>query len=83
MFRRLSFIIVSDTELTSTPTLRPEAVQGWRSAGHAIVGEEEPETEDRLGEDVKNGVTNNLSVDTDELSTFSKTPDTGETVSSC
>ena len=44
-------------------------------AGHAVVGEEEPETEDGLGEDVKNSVGNDLSVEANKAATVSNTPD--------
>ena len=54
---------------------RPKALKGG-GAGHGIVGEEKPETEDRLGQDVKNGVGNDLSIHIDVARTISDTPDT-------
>lgn len=42
---------------------------------HAVVGEEEPETKDGLGQDVQNSIGNDLSIDTDHAGTISDTPD--------
>jgi hypothetical protein len=40
------------------------------------MGEEEPEAKDRLGEDVKNSVRHDLSIETNETATIGNTPDT-------
>ena len=41
----------------------------------AIVGEEQPEAEDGLGKNVKDGVGNNLSIDARNARSISNTPD--------
>ena len=46
-------------------------LRGW----HAVVREQEPETKDRLGKDIENGVTDNLGIDTDVPGAISDTPD--------
>lgn len=56
--------------------LRPETTNAGLGARHGIVGEEQPEAEDGLGEDVKNGVGENLAVDADVARTIGDTPDT-------
>ena len=71
-----SLVIVANTEGTLlAKTVSPEAVNG-RSAGHVIMGEEKPETEDGLGEDVKDGVGDDFAVDIDVTGSISDTPDT-------
>lgn len=42
------------------------------------MGEEEPETEDGLGEDVKNSVGNDLGVEANKAATVSNTPDAAD-----
>ena len=72
-----ALIVITHSDLTlTTKTLGPEAFEGWRGAGHAVVGEEEPEAEDWLGEDVKNGVGNNLGINVGDAGTVSNAPDT-------
>lgn len=39
------------------------------------MGEEEPEAEDRFGENVKNGIGDNLSIDASDTGTIGNTPD--------
>lgn len=43
-------------------------------ASHAVVGEEEPEAENWLGENVKNGIRDNLGIDTSDTGTIGNTP---------
>ncbi len=45
------------------------------SLRHGVVGEEKPETKDGLGEDIKNGVGDNLGIDTNVSGPVSDTPD--------
>jgi hypothetical protein len=47
-------------------------------AGHAVMGEQEPEAEDRLGQDVENSVGNDLSIESDKAAAVSDTPDAVE-----
>ena len=63
-------------------TLAPEATDLNVGLGDALVGEKEPGTEDGLGEDVKDGVGNDLLVDGGSAGAVSDTPDTGNGVSS-
>jgi hypothetical protein len=44
--------------------------------GDLAVGNEQPEAEDRLGEDIENGVKDDLGVDADLAGTIGDTPDT-------
>lgn len=62
----LPVLLGSSTELGNKVNLR---------ARHAVVGEEEPEAKDWLGEDIENGIGDDLSVETDHTSTISNTPD--------
>lgn len=39
------------------------------------MGEQEPETKDWLGKDVKDSICNNFNIDADELTTIGNTPD--------
>jgi hypothetical protein len=43
---------------------------------HGVVGEQEPETEDWLGEDIKDSVAEDLSIDVDVAGSVSNTPNT-------
>ena len=45
-------------------------------AGHAVMSEEKPEAKDRLGEDIKNSIRDDLNINTDHAATISDTPDT-------
>lgn len=62
-------------------TLAPEATDLNVGLGDALVGEEEPGTEDGLGEDVKDGVGDDLLVNGSVAGAVSNTPDTGNGVS--
>ena len=62
-------------------TLAPEATDLNVGLGDALVGEEEPGTEDGLGEDVKDGVGDDLLVNGGGAGAVSDTPDTGNGVS--
>jgi len=62
-------------------TLSPEATDLNVGLGDALVGEEEPCTEDGLGEDVKDGVGDDLLVNVHVAGAISDTPDTRNNVS--
>jgi hypothetical protein len=62
-------------------TLTPEATDLNVGLGDALVGEEEPCTEDGLGEDVKDGVGNDLLVNVHVAGAIGDTPDTEKSVS--
>ena len=47
------------------------------SPRHGIVCEEKPEAEDWLGQDVKNGVGDDLGINVDVAGSIGNTPDTG------
>lgn len=74
----LRTIIVLDADAAlAAEALAPEAGDvdvGLRDAG---VGDEQPQAEDGLGEDVEDGVGDDLAVDTDGAGAVSKAPDTG------
>lgn len=61
--------------------LAPEATDLNVGLGDALVGEEEPGTEDGLGEDVKDGVGNDLLVNGGVAGAVGNTPDTESGVS--
>jgi hypothetical protein len=44
-------------------------------AGHAVVSEEQPEAKDWLGEDIENGIGNNLSVEPNKTRAIGDAPD--------
>jgi hypothetical protein len=62
-------------------TLTPEATDLNVGLGDALVGEKEPCTEDGLGEDVKDGVGNDLLVNVHVAGAISDTPDTEKNIS--
>jgi len=70
---RLVVITNSESSLAAE-ALGPESLKGWRSARHAVMGEQEPETEDWFGKDVQNGVSDDFLVDIDHMATFGETP---------
>merc|ERR1739838_356565 len=77
--RRLSaLVVVTDADLAlAAEALRPEAAELNVALRHALVGEQEPGTEDRLGEDVKDGVGDDLLVRVHVAGAVSNTPDDG------
>ena len=60
---RLSAIVVFTRKQASLP-------------GHSIMGEEKPKSEDGLGEDIEDGVGNDLSIDVDVARPISNAPNT-------
>jgi len=73
--RHLSTLVVIKTDGTlTTKTLGPPSIKFNVGLWHAAVGEEEPSTEDWLGEDVKDSIGNDLSVNIDVTGAISDTP---------
>lgn len=71
-----SFVVVTNSDAAlAAPALGPESLEGWRSAGHAVVSEEEPEAKHWLGENVEDCVGDNLNVKTNQSATVSEAPD--------
>ena len=66
-------VINSDTTLVAE-TVGPETLDGGSILG---VREQEPESEDGLGQDVEDGISDDLSVDRPNTSSISNTPDNG------
>merc|ERR1711977_679189 len=61
--RLSTLVVVTDADLAlAAKALRPEAAKVDVALRHALVGEQEPGTEDRLGEDVEDGVGDDLLV---------------------
>lgn len=73
--RTLLVVANADTAL-GAETLAPESTDVNVGLGDALVGEEEPGTEDGLGEDVKDGVGNDLLVNVHVAGAIGNTPDT-------
>jgi len=75
--RRLcTLVILTNTDSTlAADTVGPEATKLDLSLGHALVGEEQPGTEDGLGEQVKDGVGNDLLVNGHLAGAIGDTPD--------
>jgi hypothetical protein len=70
-----TLIILTNTDGTlAADTVGPEATKLNLGLGHALVGEEQPSTEDRLGEQVKDGVGNDLLVDGHLAGAIGNTP---------
>jgi len=77
MIHLSTIIIVTDADAAlATETLRPEATELNVGLGHTHVGKEEPSTKHGLGEDVKNGVGDDLTVNADLAGTVGDTPNT-------
>jgi hypothetical protein len=77
-----TLVVVTDADgALVAETLAPEATDLNVGLGDALVGEEEPCTEDGLGEDVEDGVGNDLLVNVHVAGAISDTPDTRNRVS--
>lgn len=69
-------LVVSDPKAAlASPAVSPESIKRWRGAGHAVVSEQEPEAEDRLGKNIKNSVGNDFDIQTNKTATIGDTPD--------
>ena len=74
---RLGTVVFTDADSTiAAEAVGPEAVELSIALTHVGVDNEEPGTEDSLGQNVENGVGNDLSVNADLAGTVGNTPDT-------
>jgi hypothetical protein len=70
-----TLIILTNTDSTlAADTVGPETTKLNLSLGHALVGEEQPSTEDRLGEQVEDSVGNDLLVNGHLAGAIGNTP---------
>ena len=75
--RLRTLVILTNTDGTlAADTVGPEATKLNLSLGHALVGEEQPSTEDRLGEQVEDSVGNDLLVNGHLAGAIGNTPNT-------
>lgn len=82
MARRLrALVIVTDADgALLAEALAPEATELDVGLGDALVGEEEPGAEDGLGEDVEDGVGDDLLVNVHVAGAVGDAPDAGESL---
>lgn len=76
--KRLSTVVLKTDGTLATNTVGPEATEVNVGLGHIGVGDEKPDTEDGLGEDVKDSVGNDLGVDRELARAVGNTPDTAK-----
>ena len=75
--RLCTLVILTNTDSTlAADTVGPEAAELDLSLGHALVGEEQPCTEDGLGEQIEDSVGNDLLVNGHLARAIGNTPDT-------
>jgi hypothetical protein len=75
----LSTIVITETERAlAAKSVGPETSKVNVGLGHLRVGNKEPDAKDGLGEDVKNGVSDDFGVDRDLARSVGNTPDTIE-----
>jgi hypothetical protein len=74
VYLRAIFLADADSTL-AVETIRPEAVELNIALAQVGVDNQEPCTEDTLGEDIENSVGDDLTVDADLTSTVGNTPD--------
>lgn len=73
----LSTVILTDADSTlAAEAVGPESVKLSIALAHVGVDNEEPGTKDSLGENIEDGVGNDLSVNADLAGTVGNTPDT-------
>lgn len=78
MSMHLSTVIVAEAESALTvETVSPEATEVNIGLAELGVSDEQPSTEDRLSKNIKDGVGDDLAVDTDTTGTVSKAPNNG------
>lgn len=71
-----TLVVVADTDAALTgEAVGPEATKVDVGLWSALVGEQEPSTEDWLGQDVQNSVGDDLLVDVQVAATIGHTPD--------
>jgi hypothetical protein len=75
--KRLCAIVLTEADGTfTTKAVGPEAVELDITLTHLGVSDQQPGTEDTLGQDVQDGVSNDLAIDTNPAGAIGKTPDT-------
>lgn len=74
--RRLSTVVLETNSTLATEAVGPEATEIDVGLGDVGVGDQEPETEDGLGENVKNSVGNDLSINGELARAIGDTPNT-------
>jgi hypothetical protein len=75
----LSTIVITETDgALAAEAVGPETAKVNVGLGHLRVGDEEPDTKNRLGEDVENSVRDDLGVDRHPTGAVGDTPDTVE-----
>ena len=73
----LSTVIVTDAESALTvETVGPEATKVDISLAELGVSDDQPGTEDGLSKNIKDGIGNDLAIDTNLAGTVSEAPDT-------
>ena len=76
-YSRLRAIILADADGTVTvEAVGPETTQLNIALAQVGMGKEEPGTEDTLGKDIQNGISDDLAVNTNLARTIGETPDT-------
>ena len=72
----LRAIVLTDADGTlAVEAVGPEAAKLNLALGHVGMSDEQPGTEDTLGKDVENGISNDLAINTDLAGAIGKTPD--------
>ena len=74
--RRLSTVVLKTNSTLATESVGPEAAKIDVGLGDFGMGDQKPDTEDGLGEDVKNSVGNDLSVNGQLARAISDAPNT-------
>ena len=74
--RRLSTVVLETNSTLATEAVGPEATEIDVGLGDVGVGDQEPETEDGLVENVKNSVGNDLSINGELARAIGDTPNT-------
>jgi hypothetical protein len=72
-----AIILTKANGTLAVETVGPEAVELDIALTELGVGDQQPGTEDTLGQNIQDSVRNNLAIDTNLAGAISKTPDTG------
>lgn len=76
-----ALVILTNADSTlAADAVGPEATKLNLSLGHALVGEEQPSTKDRLGEQIEDGVGNDLLVNGHLAGAIGDTPNAANAV---
>ena len=77
-----TLVVLTNADSTlAVDTVSPETTDLKLSLGDALVGEEEPGTDNGLGQDVEDGIGNDLVVNANVAGAIGNTPDAGSSVS--